>query len=107
MCILIKFSREEKHICPSNQLAILKFCICATCLNNIVIERFYHERDRLLEIGQIKFRTESSIQCVSKKFCVLGARVDDIAVMTVQCDAQQLFLAMTGSRKNEGFYRLH
>jgi hypothetical protein len=46
-------------------------------------------------------------QCVSKRFCVLGARVDDIAVLTVQCDAQQLFLAMTGSRKNKGLYRLH
>jgi hypothetical protein len=32
---------------------------------------------------------------------VLGAQVDDIAVLTVQCDAQQLFLAMTGSRKKE------
>jgi hypothetical protein len=30
---------------------------------------------------------------------VVGARVDDIAVLTIQCDAQQLFLAMTGSRK--------
>jgi hypothetical protein len=30
---------------------------------------------------------------------VLGAQVDDVAVLTVQCDAQQLFLAMTGSRK--------
>jgi hypothetical protein len=32
-----------------------------------------------------------------KEFCVLGAQVDDIAVLTVQCDAQQLFLAMTGN----------
>jgi hypothetical protein len=30
---------------------------------------------------------------------VLGAQVDDNAVLTVQCNAQQLFLAMTGSRK--------
>ncbi len=44
---------------------------------------------------------------MSRKFCVLGARVDDIAVLTVQCNAQQLFLAMTGSRKNKEFYRLH
>jgi hypothetical protein len=38
---------------------------------------------------------------------VLGAQVDDIAVLTVQCDAQQLFLAMTGSQKKEELYRLH
>jgi hypothetical protein len=34
---------------------------------------------------------------------VVGARVDDIAVLTVQCDAQQLFLAMTGSRRKEDY----
>jgi hypothetical protein len=34
---------------------------------------------------------------------VLGAQIDDIAVLTVQCDAQQLFLAMTGSRKKEDY----
>jgi hypothetical protein len=34
---------------------------------------------------------------------VLGARVDDVAVLTVQCDAQQLFLAMTGSRRKKDF----
>jgi hypothetical protein len=32
---------------------------------------------------------------------VLGAQVDDIAVLTVQCNAQRLFLAMTGSRKRK------
>jgi hypothetical protein len=41
--------------------------------------------------------------CEEEKFCVVGARVDDIAVLTVQCDAQQLFLAMTGSRKKEDY----
>jgi hypothetical protein len=56
---------------------------------------------------QINFKTESNVQCGNKWLCVLGARVDDIAVLTVQCDAQQLFLAMTGSRKKDGFYRLH
>ncbi len=34
---------------------------------------------------------------------MVGAQVDDIAVLTVQCDAQQLFLAMTGSRKKEDY----
>jgi hypothetical protein len=31
---------------------------------------------------------------------MLGAQVDDIAVLTVQCNAQQLFLAMTTAGKN-------
>ncbi len=33
---------------------------------------------------------------MNRSSCVVGARIDDIAVLTLQCDAQQLFLAMTG-----------
>jgi hypothetical protein len=69
--------------------------------------KFTTSKLRLLEIRQIKFKTELSVQCIRKEFCVLGARVDDNAVLTVQCDAQQLFLAMTGSRKRRKFFRLH
>jgi hypothetical protein len=34
---------------------------------------------------------------------VVGAQVDDFAVLTTQCNAQQLFLAMTGSRKRKDY----